>query len=538
MVTIADSHRWSVHEHHVGRVHWKCSLSSIEPVDAQVSTIADWARAQRGNWAAIVETPQGTSLVTDTIRSFPILYTRRSNQWVVSSSPQALLHEVPNVSVDRDAAAEFRHAGFVLGTDTLLSDVQTVTAGHAVTLNPDGTTTDLEHTPFVYDMRINMSEDEFLRMFHDQLLDLFSQFLTDARGRQILVPLSGGADSRLLVALLKDVGATNVLTFTYGRSGSGEVAVSREVAEAIGYPWISIPTDPHRMRARWHTAHTAEFLADTWAGNALPHIQDWYALTQLTESDVIDSDAIVLPGHTVVGKIHDYWCVDPSLPLSIEDMTHVLARHHLALQGHPEFGWLSAYTRAKIVRFLRRYWPDESPLARQATMIGFNLAERQAKYISNSMRAYEHFGLSWSLPMQQQPAWETWLRAPATLLDPGRTRYVDFANREYARFAGGKLDYFGAPAQRLPRTPVRIARTILSRTGLLDRVNNVYRAGVELRHPMGYEALAGGLSRAELARRLLGGTNILGVYADLFLTNTWAPGAPVVPAPAVNHTVV
>ncbi|MDO5720499.1 MAG: asparagine synthase-related protein [Actinomycetaceae bacterium] len=538
MVTIADADRWNIYHHHIGRVYWRCSLGSIEPVNAKVSTIAAWARAQRGNWAAIVETSTGTHLVTDTIRSFPILYLRQANRWVVSSTPRALLRQIPNLQINRDAAAEFRHTGFVLGSDTLLDNVHTVTAGHALTLDPDGTTTEIEHTPFVYDSRMDMTEDAFLRIFHEQLLDLFSQFLADARGRQIVVPLSGGADSRLLVALLKHVGASHVLTFTYGTAGSKEVAVSREVAETIGYPWISVPTDPHRMRAQWYRPQTAEFLADTWSGNALPHIQDWYALTQLTQSEAIDADAIVLPGHTVVGKIHDYWCVDPTLPFSIEDMTRMLSTHHLALQGHPEFGWLTAYTRSKIVRFLRRYWPDEAPRARQSAMIGFNLAERQAKYISNSMRAYEHFGLSWSLPMQQQPVWETWLRAPATLLDPGRTRYVEYANREYSRFAGDKLDYFGAPAQRLPKTPVRMARTILTRAGLLNHVNNLYRAGVELRHPMGYEALRGSLSRAELARRLLAGTNILGVYADLFLTNSWVPGASVIPPPSVNRTVV
>lgn len=529
MALIVDRDQWRTYSLGIGRVHWRSSMSSLDPVDCLTTSTTQWARAQRGNWAAIIENAEGVHLVVDTIRSFPILYTRRSSGWLVSSCANPLIDALPECSLNLNAAQEFRHSGFVLGTETLIAGVDTVTAGDTVTLHPDGASTTQTHSPFIFDTREDVPVSDFLVQFHRTLLDTFARLIDNANGRQLAIPLSGGADSRLILALLRELDAPNVLTFTYGVPSSREASISRSVAEGIGFDWVFVPLCPADMKSRWNQPQTADFLKSAWSGNALPHIQDWFAISELTQTGRIASDAIVLPGHTVVGNQHTEWANDPRVPLDFRGMTRLLARHHLRLQGHPEIGELAAYTRTKIVNFLSRYWPDSDPTMRPHVIAAFNIAERQAKYISNSVRTYEHFGLSWALPMQELAVWESWLRGPSPIHDVSRSHYVQYANEQYARWSGDSLGYFSAPAERLPSGAVHLLRTTLQTLGALDWANAMYRASVELNHPMGYQALAGNMSRSALARRLFSGTGILGVYADLFLADSWAPSANILP---------
>ncbi|MDO5728186.1 MAG: asparagine synthase-related protein [Actinomycetaceae bacterium] len=529
MALIVDRNEWRELSLHIGRVYWRSSIPHRDPIDFSTSNIADWARAQRGNWSAVIDNDEGIHLVVDAIRSFPILYTRSTSDWLISSSANPLLEAVPECSLDQKAAAEFRHSGFVLGTDTLIRDVRTVTAGQAITLHHNGDVTGQTHSPFIFDDRIEVPIPEFFENFHRTLLDTFGRLIDDACGRQLLIPLSGGADSRLILALLRELDAPNVLTFTYGVPNSREASISRQVAAGIDFPWLFVPINPSTMAKRWKQPKTASFLQSAWSGNALPHIQDWFAITELVRTEQIDFDAIVLPGHTVVGNQHDAQAIDPHVSLDYRGMTRLLSRHHLSLQGHPEIGELSAYSRTKIVDFLRAHWPNADPEMKPHVVAAFNIAERQAKYISNSVRTYEHCGLSWALPMEELPVWELWLRGPSPIHDEARTHYVRYANEQYAKWSGDSLGYFDAPAQRLPSGPVHLVRTALQSIGALDWANAMYRATVELKHPMGYEALVGDMSRPALARRLFTGRSILGVYADLFLTNSWVPSASFLP---------
>ncbi|MDO5727566.1 MAG: hypothetical protein Q4Q03_06555, partial [Bowdeniella nasicola] len=387
------------------------------------------------------------------------------------------------------------------------------------------------HTPVVIGPNHDIDPNDVLPTFDNLLMEAMAGFLRRVDGRQILIPLSGGADSRLLLALLHRLGANNVMTFTYGKANAREPGISRDVAHALGYPWRFVELDAKRMYSQWHRPRTSQFLRDTWTGVALPHIQDWYALTVLANDPDIAPDAVVTPGHTIVGKAHADWSIDPRIPIDTRAMTKILADHHLALQGQSEYGMNVAYARDRITSFLRRWWPNEDPELRRAIQVGYNLEERQAKYISNSVRAYESFGFDWALPMYERPLWTYWLGVPLEFRDSARTRYVHYAHTIHARAAGADVDYITGPANVLPQGPMNIVRTTLEKLHLKQRVDATYRALVELHHPMGYEALVGDLSRAALAARLFGGTSIIGVYCDLFLANRWAPGDGIVPVP-------
>lgn len=523
---IVDSPNWLEFELEVGRVWWRSSISGSYPYNAKTKDLSKWAALQTGNWAAVVETEEKIFLISDGPRSFPILYTF-DGEWLVSSDPQQLMQTMADPRLDQAAAAEFLNACFVLGDDTLISGVKNVPAASIVQLNERGSSSVSQHISLTPTTEQRLGARDALEQFHEELLSVFGRLLEVANGRQLLVPLSGGADSRLILAVLHELGAPNVHTFTYGFPEALEAKLSREVSENVGYPWHHVTFSAQDLYKRWWQPKTNAFLQDCWTGLALPHIQDWYALGDLRKNPEIADDAIILPGHTIVGNEHDDWCFNPKVDLDRERMVKILAGHHLNQQGKAKKALRVDYSRQKIEDFVTAHWPDENPATRSDVTTAFNLAERQPKYINNSMRGYEHFGFDWALPMLERGPWQIWLNAEQKLHDSARVEYKRYVQQKYTAQAGKQIDYWGV-VNRLPK-PMSIALDILDKLRLKDKINQLYTAHVCLNHPMGLEGFAGGLGKPQLARRLYSGASIIGVYSELFLDGKWVPQQDVLP---------
>lgn len=537
---------------------------------------ATWASSQAGQWASVLQIPGATLLAVDPARSIPLFYAHDGWNWLVADRPEPLLAALPDAAMDWDGAFQLRHAGYVLGSRTLVDGMAQVEAGCVVELR-DG-----HNQPHVHRYRRwhyapgqeqITDAGQFEHLVLGALRQAVGRVVDGARGRQLAVPLSGGIDSRLLLALLVEAGAQRVVTFTYGVAGSPEARVSERVAGSLAVPWHGVPMDPKAVHLAWHK-HGGSFIRDAWAGASLPHYQDWYALGVLTATGVLEPDAIVLPGHTVVGNLHDWHLLDEPA-VNARQFARVLAAHHLNLQGQANM----ALTHRAVVRQVRDFLADvgfhegaRCPEDLRSWIEDFNLRERQAKYINNSVRAYEHAGVDWAMPMLDVAVSEAWSRGAYCLTDGPRTWYRDMASRYYASVAGmvrpaqaasprqaarsagatawatpgiaqhaGKSGR-GAIAGRdgaaaadsywttwiggLPGPVKDIVVGALDAAHLAEPIRRILSARTQLRHPMAFEAFLDRGARAYLPRVLAGGS-IQGVFTDLFLAGTWAPGGDV-----------
>ncbi|MCI7690360.1 MAG: hypothetical protein MSQ68_08380 [Trueperella pyogenes] len=517
---LVDSGLWRVYNLQIGRVSWRANLGT-EPIDIAADQLVDWAMAQRGHWAAVVERAEGTFGITDNPRSFPILFTH-TPELLVSSTPSPLLEAI-SPRRDRQAAREFVHAGYLLGLQTLIDGVSSVPAGHVMDLGR-AKSVGAFRMPTSY-VESDMDPMEYMGHFYQVVVDQFRALA--ATNRQLLVPLSGGADSRLIMLALRAAGADNVLAFTYGTPGSPEVRISAQVAQSAGYPWKGIELDKTKVRERWLAPATGDFLRDTWSGEALPHIQDWYALHELRQDPTVAADAVILPGHTIVGNEHG----DDRLAaeISVDEAMDLLIAHHFHLQGKKRAEQMPASLQKKLRAFLADKWRPEDPAHNSKVLVELNVLTRQARYINNSMRGYEHFGFDWALPMLTADVWEAWLAGPRALHTEDRHYYIRFINEEFSRVFGADLDYFMPRAGKIEAKRKKKIKAVLSRLHALNLALNVARIRTERRHPMAFEALAGGLSQRQFDLRLLRGQRTLGIYSDLFLANEWVPGQMVVP---------
>ena len=486
-----------------------------------------------GAWTLIEATDGVVRLTTDRTRSHHLLFTRAGDTWVISDDPQELRRHAPTWTRDEQAAEVFLHAGFTPGTRTLAHEVYATPAGSVVELRSDGTWSSRSWETYRYDVDPVTSPEEFAGVFRTALDAAVERVLQDTDGRQLLVPLSGGLDSRLLAVWLKRHGARDVVTFTYGVPGSSEVAISRGVAEALGMDWFTVDLDPTEVARTWAGPDGVDFQRRTWGLTSLPHVQDWYALLQMRRKALIDTDAVFLPGHTIVGNMHDEHLLE-ARPSRNEVLTTV-ARHHSLLQGDRR-AWrhLPLLRRAVVqgaqeVSFPAGRGEDLAGSGRsiQELLEWVNLQERQAKYINESFKAYEAFGYGWALPMLDTEVWRAWLRGSEELTAT-RDWYAQFTAEVYAEATGTASQLFEAPAARIPAGPRRALMAALTVTGTRTALSRAFSMRTMLRHPMAFEAFNAPMPYAEQILRMARGTTSTGLWTRLFLEGSWG-AEPVAP---------
>ncbi|WP_062949995.1 asparagine synthase-related protein [Brachybacterium sp. sponge] len=479
------------------------------------------ALAHRTELAAFTHDPHdGFRLHTDANRSYP-LYWRRSGDLVTASDDHRVLAAAAPGEGSASSVREFAHAGFTVGTRTMYEGVHCAPADaeirvdtvHAerwdhsrISLPGHGPLTDLEEAGTV---------------FYDALRESVDDLATQNPAATFLLPLSGGSDSRLLAAALCDVAPDRTVAFTYGTSRSAETRTSRAVAEALGIPWTALEMSPRDIRRRWRSAANAPFLAHAHAGNALPHVQDWYAIALLHERGTLTSDSIVLPGHTAARTYSPPAAPPKDGMYGRGELLDALLAQHFNQRGDVP---TTEPVRSLLVPALSAELPSSEghfdELAAARLIQRFNIQHRQVKYILNSVRTYEHHGARWSMPLLSGRCHSALGQIDWSVR---RTKhwYHSLTDREMNRLAGNRahgLELAGAGPSG-PSAPGNGARGRLrSARPLIRSARGLLR---NLHHPMAFQAYAP--SRREYLTALAHRCSPLGVYAEAFLEDRWNP---------------
>ena len=514
-----------------------------------------------GRLAAIRIDDDEVVLAQDRLRSWPLFWAledlggpehagdcgtdpgraRSGRRLIVSDDSTLMRGAVASPRLDPRARREFLDAGFVTGTDTLLAGVHQTEQGAVVRIDrATGKARAVNHSLARFSEEADMVADpeEFAALLSEALDAGLGRVLEDLDRRpgspRLVLPLSGGLDSRLLAAWLTLHGALDrTVAFTYGRPGSREVEVSRSVAEAVGLEWHAVEYVPADLREAWQTQDAADFLEYSYALGALPHVQDWYALRSLLARGVLRRGDVVLPGHTIVGNMHDEWMLEePSVTRG--QVARAIITHHQDLQGEQKRAWADPYRAAKVKEFLALRPFTGSPRDVQSVLESYNVRERQTKYINNSMRAYEHLGLDWALPMLDVEFWSAWHRG-AVELTARRDFYAVFIGRLWAQATAPAAGGPGAPAAGSPTgddlpyfAPTTVSeerrsqlKTALSRLHLLELAERAASTWATLHSAMAFEAFITDTPRPVAAVQLMGGRKLLGFWTRAFMADSW-----------------
>lgn len=515
-----DVSSWTVIDQEVATIYARGRVAREEVLDDPAGAIEDLGGA------LVVVTDERVEIFQDRIRSYPVLYTT-TGELVIGDDPHAIARHVP-LRLAKDSVREFDAMGFVSGTDTLYEGLAQTLQGTRTTIDVATREVSVEDWGrFAFARERTNDTDEFEASFSAALDEVLGRLVDEAGSHQIVVPLSGGFDSRLLIAWFVSHDVRNVVTFTYGVKDSRESHISSRIAAAAGYPWHFVEYGTPEMIRRWHAPNRADFLRYCYGGVSLPHVQDWYALEVLIERGIIQRGDIVAPGHTIVGKMHDENLVTQA-NTSCGEIAKAIADKHYCLQGPYDPPEANERYRMKLADFLREMGFDGTGPSAQSAIVGYNMRERQAKYINNSMRGYEYYGLRWALPMLEKPLWDAWSTGSVRLTS-NRTWYGTYVERLFRTCLGDRADDVPVyqPIQVDAEARNRL-KTMLASVGLLNLANRAYSAWASLNDSLRLDMYITDDSRMRAAYDLMRGRQLLGFWTSAFTRGRWSEGGDVV----------
>jgi asparagine synthase (glutamine-hydrolysing) len=193
------------------------------------------------------ETKKTLTIVTDHLGTKPIYYYHDRNHTIIAPEVKAIMSVIDKISISKDAVREFFTFGFCLHDHTFLEKVHLALPGHITKI--ESKVSEKEY----WSVRDFIGEKKTTKPF-DELLNEHQELLARAIHRRTshqktyCVSLSGGLDSRTIVALLDKLGHKNVKTTTFGVSNCLDEQYAKEVAKHLNLPNIFHQLTPSKIK--------------------------------------------------------------------------------------------------------------------------------------------------------------------------------------------------------------------------------------------------------------------------------------------------
>ncbi len=189
----------------------------------------DAARAAcLGHYCLVLRKRGDLSLLRDTHGTFEVYRDAAGAQF--STSFLALARAFPNLTVRAEECLEYIIGGVTLGTGTPVAEIDRLDIGEDVVFGPAPRL--IRRKPSLVIEAVAAPIETQIASSLDALRSVLRPCL-DAFGGRASLSFSGGYDSRLLLAVLRDLGVTPDL-FVYGYADAPDVRLAKSVAESCG----------------------------------------------------------------------------------------------------------------------------------------------------------------------------------------------------------------------------------------------------------------------------------------------------------------
>ncbi len=387
-----------------------------------------------GSFAILTNNETQKWAATDRLRSMPLFYYICADKLLLGDDPEILIKNGDHhIGTDERSLNEYLLNGFCIGNTTLIKHLYQLRAGELTNFCETGNPKSSLYFSHIGKTReLNDVEHEFKAL--DEISDNWTKrLITSAQGRQIVIPLSGGYDSRYIACQLVKHGVKNIISYTYGIPASPEVSRSRAIANELGLEWHFIDYTQERFETFLNSSEHDEYLNYAHLYSSTPHYQEFLALQYLVEESIIQKNAIIVPGfcgdllggsfvplEIKMGKFQnlantglDKYVLSKQYYLSIFLRDHVNEDMRSHLKKELDFiGWREGY--------------EKDPQKFVSYNDAFFIHHKVAKYVINSLRVYEYFGLQWRMPLWDNELMDYWYSIPYTARsdDPLYNKYL------------------------------------------------------------------------------------------------------------------
>lgn len=369
-----------------------------------------------GNFAFCYLSQKWQLAMVDKKRSYPLFYHKRPKSLHLSNCPFILAKEYGLNTRSKGAGTAFEMAGYTIGKTTLFSDVQQLEAGEIMILEKGSENAQSYHYYIANRAKKqSYNEADWLQRLDAVHEKVFQRLVNSLNGRQVIIPLSGGYDSRLILAMLIKYGHRNIKTYTYGWPWLWEVQQAEQIARLAQVDWTFIKLDRASLLKRFHSKDRKSFYQFACGASSTPGIPEYYSIGILKEAGYISSDAVIINGQTgdfISGGHIPGFQTDDQGRVGQDQLLNAIIQKHFALWTN-RMEKSTVEIQSQLIDLLRLKPNETLTLQRAADLFEqAEWSERQSKYIVNCVRAYEWFDYDWRLPLWDDEYMSFWDEVP------------------------------------------------------------------------------------------------------------------------------
>ena len=256
-----------------------------------------------GLFSLVLERDDTVVVVSDRIGSRAVFYSTGDPPHV-SDHFGALRSAVGGEPVTRDRELEFRMATYVSGEATLDPSIRKARPGTVLRVDAGGDVSDRQYYSFRDDPRPERYGTDRYAGWTDALRRAFERVRAVADGRQVVMGLSGGHDSRLIVTMLDRLGFDDVVLFTYSniQDADYDLRVAKRVVEDVGFDHFEVELTRDGVLAGHRSDLWREIVRRLGqSGMSHTHPVEMAIQEGLRSADAVEDDALRLHGHQLFG---------------------------------------------------------------------------------------------------------------------------------------------------------------------------------------------------------------------------------------------
>lgn len=256
-----------------------------------------------------------------------------------------------------------------------------------------------------------ISTMEWLSRLDVVINNMFDRFIERLSGRQVVLFLSGGYDSRLIIYNLYKRGYKNVVCVSLKSENDKDVQVAKKIAEKFSYRLVVFDYSKEYWRyvekelGFWNRFHSCS------QGYVIYYPQG-YVVLQLLKDGLIDDDSVVVTGNSwdVVEGNDVSTFFSKGRKYSSDDIVKEIKKAH-GLNIINDIKQVDIINK-EILKSIPTKTEYSSADAQDAFEY-FNWYERQCKYVTSDVRNYDELsGNEWALPLWDDEFVQFWLDLP------------------------------------------------------------------------------------------------------------------------------
>lgn len=464
-----------------------------------------------GFFSFIFQSKDFSIIAVDIIRSIPIFFEKKDKSLVITSDNKK------DNDIDSISLMEIESLGYITGSNTLYLNQYQLEAGKAIFIDNKKKTVDtLKYYDFRHENIKDFNKLELKKKLSEVFERTIKRLIKYANGRTIVLPLSGGYDSRIIATYIKKLNYNNVVCFTYGVNNNHEAFISKQVAKTLSFDWYFIEYNKELLEDEWQK-YGKDYCQYSFKGVGLPHIQDWYAIKKLINDGVVDENSILVPGHAGDFVAGNHIPQFNRNNYAVSEIVNFIFYKNYSLKN--------TYLYKDILKNKIHQNINEKLINNQKYVNCEDFAdiyenwiwkERQAKYITNSIRVYDYYNLEWWLPFWDREFVDYWKLIPYELRVE-RKFYIDWVDEEFYKLSEYHFIDNSVDRSEIMKKIIMYGLCPSRYIRLVNFINKKIKWDYS-DHFLCFDGYIRNYNKLKLNYK---GYNILGIYVDLLLNDKW-----------------